>query len=121
MKIAVIGANGQLGTDIVRAFAQNGDDVCALTHANIEKANLDSVSRKLQELRPQIVVNTAAMHHVERCEQAPETACAVNALGSRNLALAAREIDAVLMQINTDCVFDRGKRSSYEEGDPPGL
>jgi dTDP-4-dehydrorhamnose reductase len=119
MKIAVIGANGQLGTDIVRAFAQNGDDVCALTHADIEIANLDSVSRKLQELRPQIVVNTAAMHHVERCEQAPETAYAVNALGPRNLALAAREIDAVLMQISTDYVFDGEKRSPYEEGDPP--
>ena len=119
MKIAVIGANGQLGTDIVRAFAQNGDDVCALTHADIEIADLDSVSRKLQELRPQIVVNTAAMHHVERCEQAPETACAVNALGPRNLALAAREIDAVLMQISTDYVFDGEKRSPYEEGDPP--
>jgi len=119
MKIAVIGANGQLGRDIVRAFAQNGDDVCALTHADIEIADLDSVSRKLQELRPQIVVNTAAMHHVERCEQAPETACAVNALGPRNLALAAREIDAVLMQISTDYVFDGEKRSPYEEGDPP--
>jgi len=119
MKIAVIGANGQLGTDIVRAFAQNGDDVCALTHADIEIADLDSVSRKLQELRPQIVVNTAAMHHVERCEQAPETAYAVNALGPRNLALAAREIDAVLMQISTDYVFDGEKRSPYEEGDPP--
>lgn len=119
MKIGVIGANGQLGTDIVRAFAQNGDDVCALTHADIEIANLDSVSRKLQQLRPQIVVNTAAMHHVERCEQAPETACAVNALGPRNLALAAREIDAVLMQISTDYVFDGEKRSPYEEGDQP--
>jgi len=119
MRVAVIGANGQLGTDIVRTFARNGDDVCALTHADIEIANLDSVSSKLRDLRPQIVVNTAAMHHVEKCEQEPATAYAVNGLGARNLALLTRDVDALLIQISTDYVFDGLKKAPYEEADPP--
>ncbi len=90
MKVAVIGANGQLGTDVVRAFADNGDEVCALTHADIEIANLDSVHSALGGLQPQVIVNTAAMHHVENCELEPERAFAVNALGPMNLARVAQ-------------------------------
>jgi dTDP-4-dehydrorhamnose reductase len=119
MKIAVIGANGQLGTDVVRAFTGNGDEVFALTHDDIEVANLESVSRKLRELRPEMVVNTAAMHHVEKCEQEPERAFAANALGPRNLAVVAHEIHAVLVQVSTDYVFDGNKGSPYVEEDAP--
>jgi dTDP-4-dehydrorhamnose reductase len=75
MKVAVIGANGQLGTDVVRAFADNGDEVCALTHADLEVANIESVSACLRPMRPDVIVNTAAMHHVENCESEPEKAC----------------------------------------------
>ncbi len=119
MKIVVIGANGQLGSDVVAAFAGRGDDVSPLTHADAELVNLDSVSKCLKELQPQLVVNAAAMHHVERCEQEPEKAFAVNALGSRNLALATRELDAVLLHVSTDYVFDGSKRLPYEEQDAP--
>jgi dTDP-4-dehydrorhamnose reductase len=119
MKVVVIGANGQLGSDVVAAFVKHGDAVCPLTHADIELANLDSVSKCLKELQPQLVVNTAAMHHVERCEQEPEKAFAVNALGSRNLALVTRDLGAVLMHVSTDYVFDGSKGSPYEEQDAP--
>ncbi|HME34285.1 MAG TPA: dTDP-4-dehydrorhamnose reductase [Candidatus Sulfotelmatobacter sp.] len=119
MKIAVVGANGQLGSDVATAFAKHGDEVVPLTHADIELSNLDSVSTRLQELRPQVVVNTAAMHHVEKCEQEPDKAFAVNGLGSRNLALVARDIGATLMHVSTDYVFDGAKGSPYEESDAP--
>jgi dTDP-4-dehydrorhamnose reductase len=119
MKIAVIGANGQLGTEVARVFEENGDAVSALTHADIEIATRDSVFEVLGDLRPHIVVNTAAMHHVEHCEHEPERAFAVNALGARNLALASREIGALLMQVSTDYVFDGTKTSPYEETDCP--
>ena len=119
MKIAVVGANGQLGTDVVRAFADNGDEVFVLTHADIEIANRESVSNKLRELQPDIVVNTAAMHHVENCELEPDKAFAINALGARNLATVARDIGSVLMHVSTDYVFDGSKGSPYEEGDTP--
>jgi dTDP-4-dehydrorhamnose reductase len=119
MKVAVLGGNGQLGADVVRAFADNGDEVLALTHADIEIADGESVANKLRELQPDLVVNTAAMHHVENCELQPDRAFAVNALGARNLALATRDIGSVLMHISTDYVFDGSKGSPYDEGDPP--
>ena len=119
MKVVVLGSNGQLGSDVVRAFAENGDDVFPLTHSDIEIGNGESVASKLRELQPALVVNTAAMHHVENCELKPESAFAVNALGARNLALTARDIGAVLIHVSTDYVFDGGKTSPYEEDDPP--
>ena len=117
MKIAVIGADGQLGVDVVNAFVRRGDEVSSLTHADIELSDIDSVSNRLKELRPNVVVNTAAMHHVENCEREPQKAFAVNGLGARNLALVLREIDATLIHLSTDYVFDGAKQSPYEETD----
>jgi len=119
MKVMVVGANGQLGTDVVRAFADNGDDVLSLTHADIEITDGEAVATKLRDLQPSVVVNTAAMHNVENCELQPGRAFEVNAFGVRNLALTARDIGTVLMHISTDYVFDGCKLSPYEEQDPP--
>jgi dTDP-4-dehydrorhamnose reductase len=119
MKIAVVGADGQLGVDVVSAFSRNGDEVSSLTHADIELSDIDSVSKRLKDLCPNIVVNTAAMHHVENCEREPPKAFAVNGLGARNLALVARELDATLFHVSTDYVFDGAKQSPYEETDAP--
>ena len=119
MKIAVIGSNGQLGSDIVRAFSAMGDEVSQITHADLELANAESVSKCLEIHRPAVVVNTAAMHHVENCEREPEKAFAVNAIGARNLALAARSLDAVLLHVSTDYVFDGSKSAPYCEDDLP--
>jgi dTDP-4-dehydrorhamnose reductase len=119
MKIAVIGGNGQLGMDVVSAFASNADEVSSLTHADIEISDFPSVSHVLANIQPQVIVNTAAMHHVENCEREPEKAFAVNALGPRNLAIVARDLGAVLMQVSTDYVFDGRKGSPYIEEDNP--
>jgi dTDP-4-dehydrorhamnose reductase len=119
MKIAVIGANGQLGIDVVSAFRAKGDDVIGLTHSDVELSEIDSLNGCLRDLDPQIIVNTAAMHHVENCEREPERAFAVNALGVRNLSSIAREIGTVLLHVSTDYVFDGGKRKPYEEFDAP--
>jgi dTDP-4-dehydrorhamnose reductase len=119
MKIAVIGADGQLGTDVVKAFAANGDEVVGLTHADIELSDPSSVSARLGADRPQVIVNTAAMHHVDKCEADPAKAFAVNGLGAKNLALAAKETGAVLMHVSTDYVFDGEKTTPYVETDAP--
>lgn len=119
MKVAVIGGEGQLGADVVRAFADNGDDASALTHSDIEISSIESVSSRLQELRPELVVNTAAMHHVENCEREPGKAFAVNGIGARNLSIVSRDLGAVLVHISTDYVFDGSKGSPYDEQDAP--
>jgi len=119
MPIAVIGANGQLGSDLIAAFTNAGEDVRALTHADLEITNPNSVSSVLEQVQPQVIVNTAAMHHVENCEREPEKAFAVNAIGAKNLGLEARRLGAVLMHVSTDYVFDGSKGSSYVEEDSP--
>jgi len=119
MKIAVIGANGQLGTDVVKMFTRNGDEVFPLTHCDIDLASVDSVSTRLKALHADVVVNTAAMHHVENCERDPDKAFAVNGLGARNISLVTNDLGATLMHVSTDYVFDGAKQTPYQESDAP--
>jgi dTDP-4-dehydrorhamnose reductase len=119
MKIAVIGADGQLGTDVVYAFVARGDTVYKLTHSLIEIADLNSVSGALEKIEPHLIINTAAMHHVEDCETNPVKAFAVNSLGAKNLAVTAHALSSVLMHISTDYVFNGDKRCPYTEDDNP--
>ncbi len=119
MNIAVIGSNGQLGSDVVRVLVHQGEDVYSLTHADIEVSSLESVAVCLRSKRPEIVINTAAMHHVENCEQEPGKAYAVNAVGARNLATVTRDLGAVLIHVSTDYVFDGKKDEPYVENDIP--
>jgi dTDP-4-dehydrorhamnose reductase len=117
MKIAVVGANGQLGHDVVRAFADRGDEVCALTHEDLELSSLESVTACLRTAQAEVVVNTAAMHHVENCEQQPGRAREVNVVGAVNLATATRDLGATLIHVSTDYVFDGAKGEPYVESD----
>lgn len=119
MRVAVLGGNGQLGEDVAAAFRQEGDQVTALTHQDVEIASKESVVERLENLRPEIVINTAAFHHVEKCEADPTQAFAANALGARNVAQATRSIGATLLHISTDYVFDGLKNSPYTEQDSP--
>ncbi len=119
MKVAVIGGDGQLGTDVVSAFASRGDAVFSLTHTDIELSSMESVITSLGKQEVDVVVNTAAMHHVENCEQQPDKAYGVNAIGARNLALVTRDLEAVLVHVSTDYVFDGAKGEPYVETDSP--
>lgn len=119
MKVAVVGADGQLGSDVVHAFRQIGDDVDGLDHSKIEVACFDSVVRAFDSVKPEIIVNTAAMHHVENCERDPERAAAVNTLGPENLGRAASRFGSLLIHISTDYVFDGTKLRPYVESDLP--
>jgi len=118
MKVAVIGANGQLGMDVAQEFQQAGHSVACLTHAEIDISSVESTRAALCHTSPSIIVNTAAMHHVETCEKEPARAYQVNALGPRNLALVSKELGAKLVHISTDYVFDGLKNSPYVEADP---
>jgi dTDP-4-dehydrorhamnose reductase len=119
MKVAVVGGNGQLGSDVVSAFVAVGDSVESLTHADIEIAERESASAVLAKLQPEVIVNTAAMHHVEKCEQEPAKAYLINGIGARNLAHTANDLGALLVHVSTDYVFDGSKGSPYHEADAP--
>lgn len=118
MKVAIIGGNGQLGTDLVRSFSQQGHEAIPLTHADVQIESKDSVTQCLGALRPALVVNTAAMHNVEKCEMDPELAYKVNEGGAQNLASVTEDIRATLVHFSTDYVFDGSKGRPYVEDDP---
>jgi dTDP-4-dehydrorhamnose reductase len=119
MKIAVIGAEGQVGRDACAEFERYGDEVHGFNHAQLEIGSLDSVQAVLSQIKPDVVVNTAAFHQVEHCELEPAKAFAINACGARNVAKVAATVDALLIHISTDYVFDGGKSTPYEETDLP--
>lgn len=120
MKVAVIGADGQLGSDLHAAFAAIGDDILPLGHRDVEVSSADSVRAALDPFAPELVINTAALHHVERCENNPDAAFAVNAIGARNLALYATDADCALMHFSTDYVFNGRQSLPYLEEALPG-
>jgi len=117
VKIAVIGSNGQLGSDVCEAFRRNGDAVFGLTHSDLELTSPSSVEAALSACTPEFIINTAAMHHVEKCEADPAAAFAANAIGAKNVAEWAKRADATVAYIGTDYVFDGGKAAPYVETD----
>jgi dTDP-4-dehydrorhamnose reductase len=119
MNVVVIGADGQLGSDIVEAFRAAGCGIIPLTLRHLDVSNEAQVQRELTGLQADAIVNTAAMHQVEKCEADPARAFAVNALGARYLAMAANAVNAILIHISTDYVFDGGKAVPYLESDLP--
>ncbi|MBA3648027.1 MAG: dTDP-4-dehydrorhamnose reductase [Chitinophagales bacterium] len=117
MKVAVIGANGQLGTDVCEVFSI-AHNVIPLTHNDIEIGEIDNVKKVLSEIKPDAVVCTAAAHNVPKCEQEPDIAFRINGIGSLNLAKASQDLDFKLVQYSTDYVFDGRKMKPYTEADP---
>lgn len=116
-KIALIGADGQLGTDLLEVLAE--DDVRPLFFPAFDVTSPETSGRILRDMAPDIVINTAAFHRVDECETRPLEAFRVNTLAVRDLALTCREIGAVLVHFSTDYVFDGRKRTPYGEDDPP--
>jgi len=117
MRILVIGANGQLGSDIVKML--HSEEVIPLTHKEIEVAEEVSVRRAMKLHNPHVVIDTAAYHKAGNCERNEVKSFKVNAIGAKNLANVCKEKEAILVYISTDYVFDGKKRTPYIESDPP--
>ncbi len=119
MKILVIGANGQLGTDLMCALPQAGHKVIGATRQTLDVRYADQVKRALNETRPQWVINTAAFHNVEQCEDEPAEAMLVNGSAVGVLARECSQRGVKLLHISTDFVFGGEKRTPYVETDKP--
>lgn len=122
MRVVIIGANGQLGSDLTRVLRQQAKHgVVALTHADVEVTDMRSVAQMMDTHHPDLVINTAAFHKVDLCEEQIEQAFAVNVYGVYHLALACHEYNAALVHISTDYVFggDAARRAPYTESDRP--
>lgn len=117
MRIVVIGSTGQLGTDLMKTLRED-HEVIGLTHQNIEVSNYNSCLA-LKEHRPDIIINTAAFHKTDQCEEEPEKAFLVNAVGPKNVVKVSKEIEATTIFVSTDYVFDGMKNKPYTEDDVP--
>ena len=118
MKLAVIGANGQLGTDLLEVLSKE-HDVTGLNHADIEITDIDSVKKALSAIKPAIVLNTAAYHIVPEAEKFAAKAFQINGIGAMNLAKICQDLDIRLVHYSTDYVFDGKKQKPYNEDDRP--
>jgi dTDP-4-dehydrorhamnose reductase len=130
-KAVVIGANGQLGSDLVKELRSRctpedtgrpSYDVVGLRHADIEVCDAPAARRVLTTLEPDVVFNLSAFHRVDDCEDLPERAFEVNAVAPSNLARVCRDVGAAFVHISTDYVFgiDQRRDTPYAETDLPG-
>jgi dTDP-4-dehydrorhamnose reductase len=117
LRVFVTGAGGQLGRELVGAFA--GHHVVASDHARLDVADRDAVLQAITTAAPDAVVHAAAWTAVDACESDPDRAFAVNALGTRHVAEAARRVGAHLAYVSTDYVFDGDAPEPYTEWDRP--
>jgi dTDP-4-dehydrorhamnose reductase len=120
VRVAVIGANGQLGVDVCAAYRSAGHQVRELTHSDVDVRDADAVHRVLESAKPELVVNTSAMHYVEACEADPESTFAVNVTVVRHLADAGNAMGFALLHMSTDYVFDGSATKPYVETDATG-
>jgi dTDP-4-dehydrorhamnose reductase len=119
MKAVVIGANGQLGSDLAVEFTSCGWTVAGLTHGDVKVEEFASVQSVVLALRPDVVLNTAAFHVVPECEEDPIRAFRVNALGPLHIARVCNELGIPSVYYSTDYVFDGARHEPYTESDSP--
>lgn len=124
MKIFVTGCNGQLGRAVNMQFKDDPNVTFVNTDvADLDITKVDDVMRAVKAEKPDIIVNCAAHTAVDACETDWDNAYKINAIGPRNLSLAANEVNAKLVHISTDYVFDgKGTRpyTEFDAVDPQG-
>lgn len=116
-KIALIGADGQLGTELGKVL--NNQEVHSFYYPEFDVTDRDKTSRVIRSLSPDVIINTAAYHRVDECEANPEESFAVNTIAVRALAILCRDLDATFVHFSTDYVFDGRKHTPYIEDDCP--
>lgn len=125
-KILVTGCNGQLGRAIRKEYASEnvafintdvveGDGILAL-----DITSVDAVLALVRAERPDVIINCAAHTNVDKCEEQWDLAYKINAIGPRNLSIAAADVDARLVHVSTDYVFSGNGTRPYTEFDEPG-
>jgi dTDP-4-dehydrorhamnose reductase len=117
MRILVTGAAGQLGVDLVQVLRAAGHTVAACDRAEMDITDLCAVRERMLFSAPDAVVHCAAYTAVDRAETDAEQAFRVNAYGTRNVAVAAAEVNAKLVYISTDYVFDGDTEAARTEFD----
>jgi dTDP-4-dehydrorhamnose reductase len=118
MRIAVVGAKGQLGAALVHEFAA-AHETAAFSHAELDVSDDAAVAKTMAGVKPEVILNAAAFTNVDAAEDRPIEALNGNAFGARAMARAARAHGATLVHYSTDFVFDGKASAPYTETDRP--
>lgn len=129
-RVIITGANGQLGLAINHVIQERKDLNITIINTDVGEAtaycpitlditNPVAVMNLVQSINPEIIINCAAFTAVDLCESEKERAYRINAIGAKNLAIAAKDFDATLVQVSTDYVFDGENNKPYTEEDTP--
>jgi len=119
MKFFLTGAQGQLALQFQKALKNSDHTLVSFTKEGLNISGLQAVSDKISEHNPDIVINCASYNFVDKAEDDFDTACSVNATGVKNLAVACKNKDILLVHYSTDYVFDGTKEDFYTEEDEP--
>lgn len=124
-KILVTGCNGQLGRAIRKEYAAsdvefiNTDVVEGEGVVSLDITDVDAVLKLVRAEKPDVIINCAAHTNVDKCEEQWDLAYKINAIGPRNLSIAATEADAKMIHVSTDYVFEGNGKRPYTEFDAP--
>jgi dTDP-4-dehydrorhamnose reductase len=119
-KFLVIGKNGQLGKEFVKHFSKTSTDYIALGHSEIDISDLDNVIEVINQIKPEIIINTSAYNQVDLAEKDYEIAFKTNSFGIHNLVRASNQNKSLLVHYGTDYIFDGTKNDGlYTELDNP--
>jgi dTDP-4-dehydrorhamnose reductase len=108
-----------LGRDIMVAAENAGHEIRGFDHSGLDVTDIERLRRRFDLDRPDVVINCAAWTDVDLAESEEEQAFAVNATGAGNVATAAAEVNATVLYVSTDYVFNGGKKDPYVESDLP--
>lgn len=117
-RVIATGGAGQVGTELKRRAAANGVDLTALARADLDITDAGAIRACLTEARPDVVINAAAYTAVDKAEDEPELAFAVNRDAPGHIARVCADLDIPLIHISTDYVFNGDKSGAYLESDP---
>ncbi len=119
MKVLVSGANGQLGYDVVKELQKQNIECCGATRKDFDIVNFEATEKFITNYMPDVVIHCAAYTAVDKAENEQGLCYFVNASATENIAQICKKIDAKMVYISTDYVFDGRKDGFYEVDDKP--
>lgn len=119
MKVLVTGANGQLGYDVIEGLKLRNIECCGTTRNDFDLCDFTSAEKFITAFHPDVIIHCAAYTAVDKAEEEKELCRAVNAVGTENIAKICKKINAKMLYISTDYVFDGTKKGFYEVDDMP--
>lgn len=118
-KIWISGCSGRLGTSMLRLLDPLDAEIIATDERGVDITNQEEVSHFVDRVRPHTIINCSGLSNRDKCEQNPDAAYLLNAVGARNIAIASNKYMAKLVQLSTADVFDGKSKLPYTEFDQP--